>query len=100
MFDTLARKSDTCESIRCPIFARNNSATAKQIFMELDTGELRQHLETVRKSQPIKCTVFFLGYLCYSITLNIPAYFDPQEITIRELNKSQFWLTLDKITTL
>jgi hypothetical protein len=68
--------------------------------MELDIGELHPQLETVRNTQPTKCTVSLLGYLCYSIALNIPTYFDPQAIIIKELNGPQFWLTLDKITTL
>jgi hypothetical protein len=105
MFDVLARTSGTSEPIKCPRFvrclsARNNSATAKHIVMDLDIGELHPHLETVRSPQPTKRTVLFLGYLCYSITLKVHTYFDPQRIIIRELNKSQCWLTLDKITTL
>ena len=77
-----------------------NSATGKQIFMELDIGELHRHLGTVRSTQPAKCIVMFLGYLCYGVKLNVHTCFDPQGIIIRELNESQCWLTLEKITTL
>jgi len=106
MFDALARTSGTSETIRYPMFvrcvlARNNScATDKQVFMELDIGEFHPHLETVPNTQPTKCTVLFLGYLCYSITLNVHACFDPRGIIVRELNRLQRWLTWGKITTL
>ena len=105
MFDAPARTSGTSEPIRCPIFvcclsARDDSGTAKQIFAELAICELHPHLETVRTAPPTKCTVLFLGYLCYSITLNVHTCFDPQGIIIREINAWQCWLTLDKITTL
>jgi len=39
-------------------------------------------------TQPTKCTIQFLRYSHYSITLNIPTCFNPQWIIIREPNKS------------
>jgi hypothetical protein len=37
----------------------------------------RSHL-FIRNIQPTKCTLLFLRYLYYNITLNIPTFFDPQ----------------------
>jgi hypothetical protein len=38
--------------------------------------------------RPTKCTVLYLSYLYYNITLNIPTCFDPQVIIIREPTKA------------
>jgi len=73
MFDALARTSGTSGPIRCPIFvrcllARKNSATDKQVSMEMDKGELQPHLETVLNTQPTKRTVLFLGFdVCVTV---------------------------------
>jgi hypothetical protein len=48
-------------------------------------------------TQTKKCTVLFLGYLCYTVTLNIATYFDPKGIIIRELTKATLQKT--KLTT-
>ena len=45
-------------------------------------------LDWIRDTKSTKCTVMFLRYLHYSITLNILTRFDPQGTIIRELNKT------------
>jgi len=73
MFDALARTSGNSDPIRCPVFfrcllARKKSATDKQVFMEIDKGELHPHSETVLNTQPTKRTVLFLGFdVCVTV---------------------------------
>ena len=42
--------------------------------------------QPIRKTQPTKCAIFFLRYIQYNVTLNVPTSFDPQVSSSKNTN--------------